>query len=202
MPDKSDRVSYGDNKFFSTFTTSTTNQYRGATFAQPRAIFRGDLLSGGQRVMRASKESDDFNRVVIMLKAETSLTVPPRLPVALNRHERSLYPSDLKIGQMLMTGCVVLRDPIYSESSSNRYGQNGLFVRLTGTGDGDDIFIPEGVPLALSPDYDPLNGVSKLSQFAVHRLMQMNVAAIEPVANVSKIQEAYITDNYFRKLVI
>lgn len=156
-----------------------SNLYRTETFAQPRALEHGDILSNGWQV--EGETFDAFNGGVgVNFHNGMSRRIPARLPLQLLGDLPGTLPMDLRVGQILQTGCVVLEPSYLSESDPRSFPkQVEAAITLTGGAYGADIGVPVDLEIATIDEVYPPNADTILGAFAIEKVIKMDVSVRE-----------------------
>jgi hypothetical protein len=107
---------YGLEEWLAKERRTGSNLIRTGRFTQPQALRIGDVLATGETVEKIRRGYDDS--VILKLDRSGWVEVPPRLPVALLRNEKSLLPIRLAEKDELVTGCVIFQNSTTIESKS------------------------------------------------------------------------------------
>lgn len=138
---------------------------RGDNFAQPLAMEAGDVLSDGRVIQRV----EGIGESVYMIPSGGEIFfIDLRLPVQLKGETRGVLPQALKIGDIFMTGDVVLDDPI----AINPYYTELL---ITGGSEGKKVITPRNVELAVYREVYPPEPTKRLGAFAIERVQELSV---------------------------
>lgn len=162
-----------------------SNLYRGETFTQPRALEHGDVLSNGWQVDGETFEA--FNGGVgVNFTNGISRRVPARLPLQLMSETPGVLPMDLRVGQILQTGCVILEPSYLSVSDPRSYPrQEEAAVTLTGGTYGGTISVPVDLEIATFDEAYPPSTNTALGAFAMQRVMKMHESIQESLNSLA-----------------
>ncbi|HVC35871.1 MAG TPA: hypothetical protein VNE40_00285 [Candidatus Dormibacteraeota bacterium] len=180
---------YGLEEYLEHHKGDGSNMLRSEDFAQPRALTQGDILSNGWEV--SGKPFLAFNSST-GLHFTNGLTriVAPRIPLQLRSDRAGYLPEQLRIGQILQTGCVVLDTPKPIGPVEWHNGQDELELKLTGGFVGHEVGVPYDLELAVfGEEYPPnsqtllgsvaLDGVQTLYEEAKRNLPKLGQLAFE-----------------------
>ena len=91
-----------------------TNLLRMPNFAQPRALKVGDMLVSGEFVAETGRRG--YNSIpLIRLDLSGWVEIAGRFPVAIGCNEKFKLPAELRRGDKLATGCLVVKDSVSHE---------------------------------------------------------------------------------------
>ena len=110
-PDKIYNRPYGLREYFDGHRGDGSNMLRTAALSQPRAMMKGDFLEGGYEIVGHSPRRGFNSSVLIHLSKTGWVEVASRLPVALVTNKQFKFPDELVVGDVLATGCRVVKNP-------------------------------------------------------------------------------------------
>jgi hypothetical protein len=122
-----------------------SNMLRISDIAQPRALKLDDVLASGEKVVKPLRSG--YNSSCLACLDRTGwVEIAPRFPIALLGNKSYKFPEELRAGDRLATGCVVVKDPI----------SNIDWVRVYLNVKWCKIEIPSCIPLALAVASDSI----------------------------------------------
>ncbi len=152
-----------------------SNMLRGQDFAQPRTLVPGDELANGWVV--GEKLSGFSSSVGVRFMNGEVRVVAPRIPLQLKGGAEGVYPGDLRTGQILQTGCVVLDAPVPVDPVQWHADQEEVALKLTGGFKGHDVRVATDLPLAVYSEMYPPGPSSLLGAFTMDNVMRMDQEA-------------------------
>lgn len=153
-----------------------SNMYRGEDFGQPRTILDGDTLSNGWIIVGKPFEGGNGSVGLRFSNGQQRL-VPSRIPLQLKSENPGILPSDLQIGHILQTGCVILDKPISLGSVEWHGGQEEVELKLTGGWEGHKVVVPSDLVIAVFEESYPPSSSTMLGAFTLERIFSMHQVA-------------------------
>lgn len=153
-----------------------SNMFRGKDFAQPRTLRDGDILSNGWRVVGEPEQGFNDSGLITFSNG-LSRVIAPRLPLQLMSGGRGVLPGELRIGQILQTGCVILDTPKPLGSVERHDGQDEVEIDITGGWEGHTVGVPSDIELAVFEEEYPPSSGTPLGAFALERTLGMREVA-------------------------
>lgn len=153
-----------------------SNLYRGEDFAQPRTLTHGDVLSNGWQVAGKPLEGHNSSTQINFTNGFSRI-IAPRLPLQLKSDKQGILPGQLRVGQILQTGCVVLDNPRPIGPVEWRNGQHEVEVNLTGGWEGHNVGVPYDIELAVLDEEYPPSTATPIGVFALERALGMREIA-------------------------
>lgn len=154
-----------------------SNRYRSETFAQPRTLVDGDILSNGWQV-RGDTFTGYNSSVGINFTNGVSRIVAPRLPLQLMTDaSQGVSPERLRVGRILQTGCVMLDNPKPLGAVACHQNQVEIALRLTGGRTGHTVGVPIELELAVYEEEYPPNIERPLGAFSLGQVLNMDESA-------------------------
>jgi len=114
-----------------------SNGLRDAFVSQPSVVRKGDVLASGETIVEAPRRGHNSS-VLIHLNETGWVEVASRLPLALKGNRKFRFPISLRMGDRLVTVCLVVKQPTSSEVNWTDVCLNGHCIE-----------IPSCLPLAL-----------------------------------------------------
>lgn len=102
--------SYGIKEHFERHHGSGTNMLRTQILAQPRVLRKDDVLATKESVVEIPRSGYNSS-CLVRLSCTGWVKLAPRLPVALLNNRNFKLPIELRIGQKLATGCLIVKKP-------------------------------------------------------------------------------------------
>ncbi|MEI7750315.1 MAG: hypothetical protein WCJ25_04935 [Candidatus Moraniibacteriota bacterium] len=93
---------------------SGSNGLRDTFVSQPEVVRTGDVLASGETVIEPPRRGWNSS-VLIRLDRTGWVEVASRLPLALKGNRKFRFPINLRMGDRLVTGCLVVKRPTSSE---------------------------------------------------------------------------------------
>lgn len=154
------------------------NMYRGETFGQPRTLNSGDVLANGLELVCGWSEEGNGG-VGLHFTDGTKRVVAARIPLLLRGGTSGKYPSDLEVGDIFETGCVVLAPPAELDIEDPDFESNRSEVDVTITGglSGATIGMPKDLMVALHGETYPPSTETTFGAFVVDRVLSMGAVA-------------------------
>lgn len=149
---------------------------RGSDFAQPRTLTNGDVLSNGWQVDGEPSRAVNSSVGIHFTNGLTRI-VAPRLPLQLQSDRKGILPSQLKIGQILQTGCVVLDNPKPIGPVEWHGNQEEVGIDITGGWKGHQFGAPTDLELAVFEEMYPPRTDTLLGAFALKEALGMRKIA-------------------------
>ena len=163
-----------------------SNLYRGETFAQPRTLKDGDILSNGWMVV--GDLGSGFNgSPIVNFSNGLSRVIAPRLALQLLSDKRGVLPAHLRPGTILQTGCVVLDNPRLIGAVNYRGDQEEVEITITGGREGHSIGVPYDIELAVFDEEYPPSPLTTLGAFALENTLSMNDIARRNLPQLGKL---------------
>lgn len=126
-----------------------SNMYRDHDCGQPKTLAPGDVVANGLKI--TSAPTDEHGGIGLHFDDGSTRTVPASVPLLLQGGAHGRYPLDLKIGEILATGSVVLEpvQEIHRESSDFVPGCQEVFVTVDSPESNLTMGLPKDLVLAL-----------------------------------------------------
>ncbi|GEM_PF-6865272 len=160
---------------------SNQNIDRGDTYSQPMALKKNDELSGGQRLIHDPRNTNDG--VSILLKDDRKRYVPLRLALQLGDvTENAVLPQDLRVGDVLQTGCVVLAESVELTGEGPYCDTNDQFnvrISLSGGQRPQTIATPSDLYLARFGTLDDLRPDSAMTYITLSKLRHLRRSLLD-----------------------
>lgn len=171
------------------------NRYRTMVFSQPRAIRQGEELSNGWK-----EYGDPYDDATNGIRLEfigdhPDRYISPRLPLQLLAFKPGnapddppeklpgVLPQDLRVGDILQTGCVVLEPPRPVIESIRPNGQPEIAVSLSGGQRPQTTAAPDDIELAVFGTIDHLGTTDDLlTRIVAEKLAQMRKSVLHSLA--------------------
>lgn len=157
---------YGLEEYLEHYRGDGSNMLRGEDFAQPQALSHGDVLSNGWKV--SGKPFLAFNSSTgLHFTNGITRIVAPRLPLQLKSDRSGFLPGQLRVGQILQTGCVLLETPRLIGPVEFHNGQEEVELKLTGGFVGHEVGVAYDLELSVFEEEYPPSSSTLLGSTAL-----------------------------------
>ncbi len=112
--------------------------------------------------------------------------VPGRIPLRLMSEVPGVPPKELKIGQVLESGCVVLDNPRHVGNNPERHNQDEVGVALTHYKNGGFITMPSDLEVAVWGNLEDLDSSNMFGKFVLERLALLRRPVKENISDILK----------------
>lgn len=163
-----------------------SNMYRGEDFGQPRTLHHGDTLANGMIIVGKPFVGHNSSIGLNFSNGEHRL-VPARIPLQLQSEKTGVYPTELHVGHILQTGCVILDEPKEIGSVEWHDDQDEVELKLTGGWEGHEISVPSDLAIAVFEEAYPPSPSTQLGAFALERTLGMHEIARQHLPKLGQL---------------
>lgn len=166
---------------------SGTNMLREDTFSQPQALRKGDVLANGLVIAERNEAGNGGKE--LSFDNGSRRVVAARIPLLLEGGTSGKLPSELEVGDILQTGCVVLAQPTKIGQDDREFEANRreTKIHISGGHSGHSIGVPSDLIIALHPETYPPAPVSLFGAFVIHNTLDMGARARRNLPNYGRL---------------